>query len=358
MIHGSSRLATRIDGKGRGAIGRGRERLQIGLRVRDDPRPPAPRAAHRPPASHRAGASVPPTRRRRDSQGCARPGSPAPGPNGSPGRAWSPRRCDAGYSTYRVRHGRYPAERSPQRLRQCGGPEPPRPGTVRMVGWAGSWGEKLPDRTLSFIRGEAWPREALGDARRPRLPSPKHIPTIKIGNSNRDQLRRYRDGPKRRIISVAKVAGFIVPLTPIGAGCAAATRLGRGEGMAKLRADQMLLVDRGLVERRTRAQALIMAGLVFAGDRKIEKPGQQLAEEVRARRTRARSSPGSRAAGSSWRTGSIISGGDVTGARRDRCGLLHRRLHRCAAHARRSAALRGGQRHQPAGLEAAPLLFP
>src|SRR3954470_14847564 len=49
--------------------------------------------------------------------------------------------------------------------------------------------------------------------------------------------------------------------------------------MAKQRADQML-VDRGLVESRTRAQALIMAGLVFAGDRKVDKPGQQLPEET------------------------------------------------------------------------------
>jgi 23S rRNA (cytidine1920-2'-O)/16S rRNA (cytidine1409-2'-O)-methyltransferase len=49
--------------------------------------------------------------------------------------------------------------------------------------------------------------------------------------------------------------------------------------MAKQRADQML-VDRGLVESRTRAQALIMAGLVFAGDRKVEKAGQTLAEDV------------------------------------------------------------------------------
>ena len=45
--------------------------------------------------------------------------------------------------------------------------------------------------------------------------------------------------------------------------------------MAKLRADQ-LLVDRGLAESRTRAQALILAGLAFAGDRKIDKAGQQL----------------------------------------------------------------------------------
>lgn len=45
--------------------------------------------------------------------------------------------------------------------------------------------------------------------------------------------------------------------------------------MARQRADQ-ILVDRGLAESRTRAQALIMAGLVFAGDRKVEKPGQPL----------------------------------------------------------------------------------
>lgn len=49
--------------------------------------------------------------------------------------------------------------------------------------------------------------------------------------------------------------------------------------MAKQRADQ-ILVDRGLAESRTRAQALIMAGLVFAGDRKVEKPGQPLAPDA------------------------------------------------------------------------------
>ena len=49
--------------------------------------------------------------------------------------------------------------------------------------------------------------------------------------------------------------------------------------MAKQRADQML-VDRGLAESRTRAQALIMAGLVFAGTRKVEKSGQTLADDV------------------------------------------------------------------------------
>lgn len=43
----------------------------------------------------------------------------------------------------------------------------------------------------------------------------------------------------------------------------------------KTRIDQ-LLVERGLAESRTRAQALVMAGLVFAGDRKIAKPGDTL----------------------------------------------------------------------------------
>ena len=49
--------------------------------------------------------------------------------------------------------------------------------------------------------------------------------------------------------------------------------------MSKLRVDQML-VDRGLAESRARAQALVMAGLVFAGERKIDKAGQQLAADV------------------------------------------------------------------------------
>lgn len=43
----------------------------------------------------------------------------------------------------------------------------------------------------------------------------------------------------------------------------------------KYRLDQML-ADRGLAESRTRAQALVMAGLVFSGETKLDKPGQQL----------------------------------------------------------------------------------
>jgi 23S rRNA (cytidine1920-2'-O)/16S rRNA (cytidine1409-2'-O)-methyltransferase len=49
--------------------------------------------------------------------------------------------------------------------------------------------------------------------------------------------------------------------------------------MPKARPDQML-VERGLAESRTRAQALIMAGLVWSGDRKIEKAGQMIADDA------------------------------------------------------------------------------
>jgi 23S rRNA (cytidine1920-2'-O)/16S rRNA (cytidine1409-2'-O)-methyltransferase len=45
------------------------------------------------------------------------------------------------------------------------------------------------------------------------------------------------------------------------------------------RADQ-LLVERGLAESRARAQALIMAGLVFVGDRKVAKAGEMLAADA------------------------------------------------------------------------------
>ena len=49
--------------------------------------------------------------------------------------------------------------------------------------------------------------------------------------------------------------------------------------MPKQRADQ-LLVDRALAESRTRAQALILAGLVFSADRRIDKPGQTLPDDA------------------------------------------------------------------------------
>jgi 23S rRNA (cytidine1920-2'-O)/16S rRNA (cytidine1409-2'-O)-methyltransferase len=48
---------------------------------------------------------------------------------------------------------------------------------------------------------------------------------------------------------------------------------------AKRRADQ-LLVEHGLAESRTKAQALILAGLVSCGERRVDKPGEQLAVDA------------------------------------------------------------------------------
>ena len=47
----------------------------------------------------------------------------------------------------------------------------------------------------------------------------------------------------------------------------------------KRRVDQ-ILVDRGLVESKTRAQALILAGKVYSGDRRVDKPGTAMADDV------------------------------------------------------------------------------
>ena len=52
--------------------------------------------------------------------------------------------------------------------------------------------------------------------------------------------------------------------------------------MARVRADQLVLA-RGLVETRTKAQALILAGEVVAGDHRVDKPGQLLDEAVELR---------------------------------------------------------------------------
>ena len=49
--------------------------------------------------------------------------------------------------------------------------------------------------------------------------------------------------------------------------------------MTKIRADQ-LLVARELAESRTKAQALILAGAVFSGDRRVAKAGDLLADDA------------------------------------------------------------------------------
>ena len=82
--------------------------------------------------------------------------------------------------------------------------------------------------------------------------------------------------------------------------------------MAKVRADQ-LLVERGLAESRARAQALILAGLVFSGERKIEKAGQALAADA-ALEVRGRDHPWVSRGGIKLAHGLDHFGWDVTGA--------------------------------------------
>jgi len=53
------------------------------------------------------------------------------------------------------------------------------------------------------------------------------------------------------------------------------------EKATKKRRVDHLLVERELVESRTRAQALIMAGVVFVGEAKVDKPGQQVAQDAK-----------------------------------------------------------------------------
>lgn len=50
-------------------------------------------------------------------------------------------------------------------------------------------------------------------------------------------------------------------------------------GVKRERADR-LLVERGMVESRERAQALILAGSVFIGSRRVEKAGERLASDA------------------------------------------------------------------------------
>jgi 23S rRNA (cytidine1920-2'-O)/16S rRNA (cytidine1409-2'-O)-methyltransferase len=49
--------------------------------------------------------------------------------------------------------------------------------------------------------------------------------------------------------------------------------------ISKIRAD-VALVERGLAESRTRAQALILAGLVFSGEARVNKAGDSIAEDA------------------------------------------------------------------------------
>ena len=51
------------------------------------------------------------------------------------------------------------------------------------------------------------------------------------------------------------------------------------QAKAKLRLDQ-LLVELGHAETRTRAQALVLAGRVFRGEERLDKPGLQVTGDL------------------------------------------------------------------------------
>jgi 23S rRNA (cytidine1920-2'-O)/16S rRNA (cytidine1409-2'-O)-methyltransferase len=72
-------------------------------------------------------------------------------------------------------------------------------------------------------------------------------------------------------------------------------------------------VERGLVESRSRAQALIMAGLVFAGERKVTKAGDMIAAET-ALDVRGKDHPWVSRGGLKLDHGLAHFGIDVTGA--------------------------------------------
>ena len=82
--------------------------------------------------------------------------------------------------------------------------------------------------------------------------------------------------------------------------------------MAKALADQ-LLVERGLVESRARAQALILGGHVYSGERKIDKAGQALAADAPLE-VRGRDHPWVSRGGVKLAHGLNHFGWDVTGA--------------------------------------------
>ena len=121
---------------------------------------------------------------------------------------------------------------------------------------------------------------------------------------------------------------------------------------AKARADQ-LLVDRGLAESRAKAQALILAGLVFSGERKIDKAGQALAADA-ALEVRGKDHPWVSRGGIKLAHGLDHFGWDVTGAVALDVGISTGGFTDVLLAARRREGVRGRRRHQPARLEAAP----
>ncbi len=121
--------------------------------------------------------------------------------------------------------------------------------------------------------------------------------------------------------------------------------------MKKTRADQ-LLVARGLAESRTRGQALIMAGAVFSGERKLSKAGDMLAEDAPLE-VRGKDHPWVSRGGIKLEHGLTHFGFDVTGAVALDVGSSTGGFTDVLLSRGRGEGLCGRRRDQPAGVEAA-----
>ncbi len=153
-------------------------------------------------------------------------------------------------------------------MRSKGG-APPRTPPGGFAPWTPTKGEPLEPFTGSVGRGRGRvgrvsvpPLARGGTDTRPTRPLP--LPTLPVMES-------------RGCASGGGSRGATPPL----AGCGAEPRPCFTCAMmsGKRRADQ-LLVERGLAESRTRAQALILAGTVFSGERRIDKAGDLLAGDT------------------------------------------------------------------------------
>ena len=130
-----------------------------------------------------------------------------------------------------------------------------------------------------------------------------------------------------------------------------APRVAKNEKISKTRAD-VALVERGLADSRTRAQALILAGLVFSGEQRVNKAGDTVAADAPLE-LRGQDHPWVSRGGLKLDHALEELGIDVTGAVGNRCRGVHGGLHRCAADPRRKTGLRGGCGAWPVRVEAA-----
>jgi 23S rRNA (cytidine1920-2'-O)/16S rRNA (cytidine1409-2'-O)-methyltransferase len=73
---------------------------------------------------------------------------------------------------------------------------------------------------------------------------------------------------------------YAYTFTRPGSAAWADNRAGLFTAMSRKQRADVMLAARGLAESRARAQALIMAGKVFTGTRRVQKPGESLAEHA------------------------------------------------------------------------------